>query len=147
MITANKWQFPLQLKNLFIFNWWVIALQYCVGFYQTSTWSVAVLICVSLMISDEHLFILTKIFFDWRKKYSNNERIYHYVTRKYNLLSLNSLIFIPCRLIFIHVLNLWQILSASNDEKERHQGNMCFGHLSAFRAQPSSPRDTLIRAA
>ena len=28
----------LFLKNLFISNWRVIALQYCVGFYQTSTW-------------------------------------------------------------------------------------------------------------
>ena len=134
-------------KNLFIFNWWVIALQHCVGLYQTSTWSIAVLICISLMISDEHLFILTKIFFDCRTKYSNNERIYHYVTRKYNLLSLNSLIFIPCQLIFSHVLNPWQIRSVSNDEKERHQGKRCFGHLGAFRAQPSSPRDALTRAA
>ena len=137
----------IAIKKKFIFNWWVIALQYCVGFYQTSTWSTAVLICISLMISDEHLFILTEIFFDWRTKYSNNEGIYHYVTRKYNLLSLNSLIFIPCQLIFFHVLNPWQIHSASNDEKERHQGKRRFGYLSAFRAQPSSPRDALTRAA
>ena len=44
---------------------------------------------------------------------------------------------------FFHVLNLWQILSTSNDEKEKYQGKRCFGHLGAFRAQPSSPRDTL----
>ena len=26
------------LKNVFIFNWRIIALQYCIGFCQTSTW-------------------------------------------------------------------------------------------------------------
>ena len=30
--------FSVNFKNLFIFNWRIIASQYCVGFYQTSTW-------------------------------------------------------------------------------------------------------------
>ena len=29
---------PSLFKNVFIFNWRIIALQYCVGFYQISTW-------------------------------------------------------------------------------------------------------------
>ena len=40
-VSSVLWQgqvFRSFLKNLFIFNWRIIALQYCIGFYQTSSW-------------------------------------------------------------------------------------------------------------
>ena len=47
------------LKNVFMFNWRIIALQHCVGFCQMSTWTshiTVALICTSVITNDvEHL--------------------------------------------------------------------------------------------